>query len=369
MKYGYPREILADNDTSFTAEVFNEICHYFKIKITHGTPYKCSSTSKAERSNKRINVALRVTLNNKQLRDWDLYLNYITFALNSLKSRHTGFSANFMLFGRHLNTPLDLELNGDPVQLNSSVKRGTTAYQLYRTIRDICLRARRHAALDFGYADRSYNKKLHGSTLQQGDWVYSLIECPTHKFAKRWQGPFQITKRIDDHLYVVDLGSRDKLMNVSKLKKYVKSKHSPPQLNVSAPEFRPAKGVDNTTNKGDSDTHTVQIRDGMELDIVTEQDGRGHADSGTITITDTPADHTIQDTGQTNLQPAQQLQDPVVLTEQNFQQDNEDEEFEIITPPDVDPSDSAPPPPRRNPSRARNQPKFLQLFRGTKYYV
>ena len=149
----------------------------------------------------------------------------------------------------------------------------------------------------------------------------------------------------------------------------MKSKHSPPQLNVRALEFRPAKGVDNTTNKGDSDTHTVHIRDGMELDVVTEQDGGGHADSATITVTDTPADHAIQDTVQPNLQPPQQLQDPVVLTEQNFQQDNEDEEFEIVTPPDVDPSDSAPPPPRRNPSRARNQPKFLQLFRGTKYYV
>jgi hypothetical protein len=57
------------------------------------------------------------------------------------------------------------------------------------------------------------------------------------------------------------------------------------------------------------------------------------------------------------------------LTEQNFQQNEENKEFEIVTPPYVDPLDSAPQPTRRNPSRAKNQPKFLQLLWGTKCYV
>ena len=70
--------------------------------------------------------------------------------------------------------------------------------------------------------------------------------CPSHKFSKRWQGPHQVTKRIDDHLYVVDLGSRDKLMNISKLKRYVTSNHSPSHLNVGAAEYnyKPAEFYD-----------------------------------------------------------------------------------------------------------------------------
>ena len=368
LKYGYPREILADNDTSFTAEVFNEVCRYFKIRITHGTPYKCSSTSKAERSNKRINQALRVTLTDKQIRDWDLYLNYVTFALNSLRSRHTGFSANFMLFGRNLNTPLDLELNGNPVQLNSSVKKGTTAYQLYRTIRDICVKARRHAALDFGYADNAYNKNLQGPYFQQGDWVYILIECPSHKFSKKWQGPYQVTKRIDDHLYVVDLGSRDKLMNISKLKRYVTSKYSPSHLNVSAAEFKPAEGADSAQTSGNEATQsTEQVeRDGMELEVLAEPDNTAHV---AVTGGETPADQTVRETVQPNFQPAPQSQEQGVATEQDFSENAEEQEVEIVTPPVIDPADTAPAPPRRNPARTRNRPKFLQLFRGTKSYT
>ena len=132
LRFGYPTEILADNDTSFSSEFFNEVCGYFKTKITHGVPYKCSSTSKAERSNKRINQALRVTLSDKQVLDWDLYLNYVSFALNGIKSRHTGFSANQIIFGKNLNTPLDLELDGDPILLdNHATRKKTSAYIIY----------------------------------------------------------------------------------------------------------------------------------------------------------------------------------------------------------------------------------------------
>ena len=190
-------EILADNDTSFSSEFFNEVCSYFKTKVTHGVPYKCSSTSKAENSNKRINKALRVTLSDKQILDWDLYLNFVAFALNGIRSRHTGFSANQIVFGKHLNTPLDLELDGSPILLdNHATKKKTTAYVIYRTIRDIVRKDRRHAALDFGYADSAYNKKMLGPYFKQGDWVFTLMECPKHKFEKRWQGPFQITKKM-----------------------------------------------------------------------------------------------------------------------------------------------------------------------------
>ena len=364
LKYGYPREILADNDTSFTAEIFNEVCRYFKIRVTHGVPYKCSSTAKAERSNKRINQSLRVTLTDKQIRYWDLYLNYVTFALNSLKSRHTGFSANFMLFGWHLNTPLNLELNGDPVQLDSSAKKGTTAYQIYRTIREICLKARRHAALDFSYAYTSYNKNLHGPYFQQGDWVYTLIECPSHKFAKRWQGPYQVTKGIDDHLYVVDLGSRDKLVNISKLKRYVKSRYSLSQLNANASQFEPTEDVNNTsvTGKQDSRSREQTERHGMEVEIVPEtaQSEIQHMEDSTTTT-----HQATEDTEQCSPQPADCQDDP---TEQDNAEEMDDSGFEIVAPPEVDPFEASTAPPRRNPTRARNAPNFLQLFRGTKSY-
>ena len=71
LRFGYPREIIADNDSSFTSELSNAVLAFFNIKPTHGTAYKCASTSKCEGQNKRINTALRLTLTDKQLNDLD----------------------------------------------------------------------------------------------------------------------------------------------------------------------------------------------------------------------------------------------------------------------------------------------------------
>ena len=228
LKFGYPRELLADNDPSFSSEFFNAVLAFFKIKSTHGTPYKCSSTSKVERANKRINTALRLTLTENQLKDWDIYLPYVCFALNGLRSRHTGVSPNLIVFGRKLNTPLDLALNGQPVVFEPKSKKHGQAWELYRTVRNIVQKARRHAALDFQYSDNSY-KKIKGPLPEENDWCFTLINCPKHKFSERWNGPYRICKKLDDHLYVIELDDgKEKVVNISKLKKYTRSRFSPP---------------------------------------------------------------------------------------------------------------------------------------------
>ena len=102
------KEIICDQAPGFTSEFFEEILKAFGCKPTHGMAYHCSTTSKAERTNKRLNQALRLVLNDDQMSDWDLYLNYVCIALNSVKSRHTGYSANMAVFGRELNTPLSV---------------------------------------------------------------------------------------------------------------------------------------------------------------------------------------------------------------------------------------------------------------------
>ena len=272
----------------------------------------------------------------------------MSFALNGIRSRHTGFSANQIVFGKHLNTPLDLELDGYPILLDDHAsKKKTSAYIIYRTIRDIVQKARRHAALDFGYADSAYNKKVRGPYFEQGDWVFTLIECPQHKFSKRWQGPFEITKKIDNHLYVIDLGSRDKLVNISKLKPYVKNKYSPSYLNVEAPEFAP-KTADSTTVTVDSqrDENRDSEREGAEIEIeYTEQ----KSTPSIIVDAETPQlDQGIPDTVvQTDLQPDS-------VAEENGWQLIE------VTPP-VDAVDAEPSQTRRNPMRERKPTHFFNI--------
>ena len=101
----------------------------------------------------------------------------------------------------------------------------------------------------------------------------------------------------------------------------------------------------------------------MELEVIASPDNGVHTDSVAVEV---PASQIVEDPRGTGPQPAP-AQD--VSTNQNSSEDAVDERFEIIQPPEVDTTDVTPPPPRRNPVRARNPPSFLQLFRGTKSYI
>ena len=244
--FGTPKEIIADNATSFTALYYDTICAAFGVKSTHGTAYKCSSTAKVERANRSVNTALRIMLTDRQLRDWDLYLDFVSAALNARRSRHTGFTSNYLMHGKEINNPLSLTVDNEPVNFEPGVKYSAKAYALYKTYRTILRKARRHAEADFRYADNYYNKNLHGPYFKEGDWCYTLIECVRHKFSQRWKGPYRIIKSLGPHLYVLDMGNgKDKLVNVSKLKSYRYSRFSPEQLGLDpdAQEFLPAETI------------------------------------------------------------------------------------------------------------------------------
>ena len=120
--------------------------------------------------------------------DWDLYLNYVCFALNSVKSRHTGYSANMAVFGRELNTPLSVLVENENPDL-SSVKNksyGQSIWEHHRLVKDIFSKVRLNVARDFWCADNAYNKHFKPSApLSAGDYVYTLVNCPSHKFQKR----------------------------------------------------------------------------------------------------------------------------------------------------------------------------------------
>ena len=243
LKYGVCREIILDNAPGFREEFFNALFKAFGCKITFGLPYSSASTGKAERSNKRVNTALRTSLPEGKENQWDLYLDYITFALNCLKNRHTGFSANKLVFGRELNSPLSILIENEELEPSSYNDK---AYQLHRTIKDIVRKVRINSELDFKYSEKSYNSKVKGPFFKEGQYCYVLVNCPAHKFSIRWRGPFKVQKALSDHLYVVLINNdvnQEKVINISKMKRHTGSLSN---LNPNSNTFIPNLDLETT---------------------------------------------------------------------------------------------------------------------------
>ena len=88
--HGIPKQLISDNGPGFASAFYKETFRRLGCKTDYGLPYECKSTAKAERTNRRLNQSLRVALLGKNPKEWDRHLDYVCYALNSLKNRNTG---------------------------------------------------------------------------------------------------------------------------------------------------------------------------------------------------------------------------------------------------------------------------------------
>ena len=97
----------------------------------------------------------------------------------------------------------------------------------------------------------SFNKNIRNSPFKAGDLCFVMIRCPTHKFSPRWYGPVPILKVINDHVYVIKLLDKEKVVNISKLKRYHVNRYTP-----SSPSSSPKQPTATSTTDSNSSSPT-----------------------------------------------------------------------------------------------------------------
>ena len=231
--FGWPLAIIHDNHKGFTSDLFSAMTTIFDIDDRHTTPYNCQSNGKVESQNKRINNALRASLSESQIKNWDVWLKYVVFTLNSLKSSRTSYSSNFLVFGRHLRAPRDLWLEQanldhkpDPYE-NIDNLRKKAAYDLHKQIGDIMQKVQKSTKRSVDNMAKRYNLNASESNFNEGQYCYVKINVPSSKFSARWTGPWKIVKKINENLYIVLVNNKETVINVSKMKPYRHSKYFP----------------------------------------------------------------------------------------------------------------------------------------------
>ena len=123
----------------------------FDIKDIKSTPRYSQSNGKAESLNRKINIAMRVTLGKNQWQDYDIYIKYIVFCLNSLVCSRSGYTPNFVAFGRELPMVRDLFVKNDN-RLDEALKtvsntdyKKLQAYKLYKRVSEVTRKVRDNA--------------------------------------------------------------------------------------------------------------------------------------------------------------------------------------------------------------------------------
>ena len=134
-KFSSPEILITDNGTNFRSRKMAQFCKDAGIKQRFIAPYRAQANGQVERMNGMIKEALSSFVS-KTHKNWDRYLQLVTYALNCLASTVTGVSPFFAMYGYHprnrfdntLGLP-DLVPEGETIDGSSKAKFWTRIYE------------------------------------------------------------------------------------------------------------------------------------------------------------------------------------------------------------------------------------------------
>lgn len=196
--------MISDRGSPFVSELFRHVLGALGSEHRLTTAYH-PQTNSTERVNHSLKTAIRAYIGNKHT-VWDRYLPQICFALRTAHHESTGHSPYMLLYGREVNTPLDIitQPNCDgteepgvpyPESLESSIRE-----------------AHDHATsvLEASHSKRKkyYDKKRRPVSYSVDD----LVRVKTHprsdalanftaKLAPIYAGPYCVTQKLSDLNY------------------------------------------------------------------------------------------------------------------------------------------------------------------------
>ena len=107
--HGFPRVIISDRDTRFTAELWRHFCKKLGIQPRFSTAFHPQTDGQTERTNRVLEEVLRHFIDGEH-KNWEELLPLAAFAMNNAKSASTGETPFFLNHGKHPHTPVSLSL-------------------------------------------------------------------------------------------------------------------------------------------------------------------------------------------------------------------------------------------------------------------
>lgn len=133
LRHGAPAVVITDRGTAFTAQMMEDVLQLSGTAHRKTTAYHPQSNGLTERINKTITDMLSMYVD-RDHKNWDDILPYITFAYNTAVQETTGFTPFRLLHGREAATMLDVMLlpNRCDVNVNTNefIRLADTARKL-----------------------------------------------------------------------------------------------------------------------------------------------------------------------------------------------------------------------------------------------
>ena len=196
-RFGSPLALLSDRGGEVDGQLMREVCRLLQIDKLRTTSYHPSCNAACERLHRTLNSLLGKVISEKQ-NDWDDHLPYVAAALRASPSEATGYSANYLMLGREVNTPADIVyglVQPEPV---------VSYDEFVENVREKLVFAYDAAREQLGVAaarnKRHYDLKAKPKTFAENDLVYYFnprkFVGRSDKWARKYTGPFRVVKML-----------------------------------------------------------------------------------------------------------------------------------------------------------------------------
>lgn len=236
-RFGVPLQIHSDLGSNFTSKLFSDMCDLLQLHHTRSTPQHPQANGIVERFNRTLGAMLTMYCEENQ-RNWDEFLPQVMMAYRSSTHASTGETPNRMVFGKDITLPLQAII-GSPPSTNTHLE--TSSFPNYVSslnrslehLHEIACKTLKTKAL---YRKRHYDlyAKKRSFRVGNGVWLHDSTKRPgiCSKLAPQWQGPYLVTKKIDDLVYLIKKSAKApaKPVHVDRLRLYEGS-HAPVWFN------------------------------------------------------------------------------------------------------------------------------------------
>ncbi len=175
-----------------------------------------------ERFNRTLKTMIRKFVH-EDAKNWDIWLEPLLFAVREVPQASTGFSPFELLYGRQPHGVLDVLRetweegpSGSKNEIQHVLDLRTKLHTLGQLSMENLLQAQDKQS-------RLYNRGTRLRNFAPGDKVLVLLPTSSSKLLAKWQGPFEVTRRVGDLNYEVlrtDRSGARQIYHLNLLKKW-----------------------------------------------------------------------------------------------------------------------------------------------------
>ncbi|WZZ08423.1 hypothetical protein YC2023_094344 [Brassica napus] len=210
--HGMPRTIVSDRDTKFLSYFWKTLWSKLGTKLLFSTTCHPQTDGQTEVVNRTLGTLLRAFIK-KNLKSWEDYLPHCEFAYNHAVHSASKFSPFEIVYGFNPTSPLDL------IPLPECERVSLDGKKKAEMVKQLHEQARLNIEEKTKQYVKHANKGRREMVFKEGDkvWVHLRKErFPNERKSKlmpRIDGPFEITKKISNNAYKIDLQGKYDVSN------------------------------------------------------------------------------------------------------------------------------------------------------------